>query len=368
MKSLRNMTAVCMGLFVGSVCGAGAADLTDSVSMKGDIRNRYEWISAEGRDTRTRFRIRARLALKAVVTEEVDTHLRLSTGNDDPVSGNQTFGDAFTRKEFGLDRAYVDWHPAAMPGLNLYLGKMVQPWVTVKDLVWDGDLNPEGFALNYTPEFEAVDVLFHLGAFQVEERSSDDDTWLASAQAAVTFKPADMASLQAGASYYFYSEIQGRTTLFDPEDGFGNSTVAVVEDGEETGELVYASDFQEVEGFAMLKLDTAIPTKVYGDYVVNTEADENDTGFMVGATLGTAKDPGSWQLDYNFRDLEADAVVAVFTDSDSSGGGTGYDGHRFQVKYQLSKALQLSGTFFHDTSDARAEDFRRSQVDLIAKF
>ena len=52
---------------------------------------------------------------------------------------------------------------------------------------------------------------------------------------------------------------------------------------------------------------------------------------MAGATLGKAKDKGSWQFDYNYRDLEADAVVGAFSDSDFAGGGTGAEGHKLQI-------------------------------------
>ena len=34
-----------------------------------------------------------------------------------------------------------------------------------------------------------------------------------------------------------------------------------------------------------MKLKTPVPAKIYGDYVINTEADDEDTGFMVGADL-----------------------------------------------------------------------------------
>ena len=43
----------------------------------------------------------------------------------------------------------------------------------------------------------------------------------------------------------------------------------------------------------------------------------------MGATLNKAKDPGSWQFEYDYRDIQADAVVGKFNDSDFVGGGTG---------------------------------------------
>ena len=347
---------------------ARAGDITDWLSAKGDLRTRFEYIDQDDKDSRERFRIRARLALKATVNEDIDMHVRLATGVDDPVSGNQTMGDGFSTKDFGLDRAYIDFHPVSIEGLNIYAGKMAKPWIVVKDLVWDGDLNPEGVAINYAAGNETVALDLHGGAFFADERKTDDDTYLFTAQVAATIEPADDLSIQGGASLFTYLNMEDYATLYDSEDSFGNDSRAVMEDGEETGELLYDLDFTEVEFFVIAKLDLGLPVKLYSDYVLNTEADSDDTGYMAGVTLGKAKDPGSWQFDYNYRDLEANAVVGVFTDSDSGGGGTDVTGHRVQGKYQIAKNLQGAVTWFMNEIGDDDTDYNRLQVDLIAKF
>ena len=52
-----------------------------------------------------------------------------------------------------IDLAYFDWHPERVEGLNVIGGKMENPFYAPgkTELLWDGDLRPEGVALN-SPE------------------------------------------------------------------------------------------------------------------------------------------------------------------------------------------------------------------------
>ncbi len=175
-------------------------------------------------------------------------------------------------------------------------------------------------------------------------------------------------SATVGGSVYYWDNTAGFGTLYDSGDGFGNSTVAVLDEtGTETGELLYAEDFTTVEGFAQLAVKAAVPVKLYGSYITNTEADDEDAGFVVGTTLGKAKEVGSTQLDINYRDLEADAVLGAWTDSDSGGGGTGIEGFKVQGKYQIAEGLTISLTgYINELADG--SDYNRGQLDLIASF
>lgn len=48
-----------------------------------------------------------------------------------------------------------------------------------------------------------------------------------------------------------------------------------------------------------------MPVSVFGNYVKNTAAATNqDTGWLIGGKLNKAKDPGSWELSYDYRKLE----------------------------------------------------------------
>ncbi len=46
-------------------------------------------------------------------------------------STNQDMNNYFTKKDIWLDRAYINWHPANVPGLKMLGGRMAQPWTKV---------------------------------------------------------------------------------------------------------------------------------------------------------------------------------------------------------------------------------------------
>ena len=91
------------------------------------------------------------------------------------------------------------------------------------------------------------------------------------------------------------------------------------------------------------------PVHVFGDFVTNTSADSLNTGWLVGFAAGKLKQPGSWMVSYNYRELERDAVVGAFTDSDFRGGGTDGKGHEFAGAVQVAGNTAFEVTYFLDT-------------------
>ena len=371
---MRTGYATGIGILILTAAGAGLAEAqvaswTEQVSFKGDLRLRHEIIDQEDRDTRNRWRIRARVGMSGTVNEQIDVHLRLATGSDDPVSTNQSLDGGFSNKDFNLDMAYVDWRPDVLGGASLYGGKMDMPFIAVGDLVWDGDLTPEGVAFSYSGG-EGMTLMLNGAAFWAEERSSDSDTMVYGLQAAGQMDASETVAVTGGLSYFLYDNMQGFAPLYDEGDGFGNTLVPVSD--EEDAAEVYANDYGIVEVFYEVGIDTGgLPISLYGEYIVNTEAEtDGDTGYLFGAKLGKTKDVNSWQLNYNYRDLEADATVGAFTDSDSFGGGTNGEGHKLSGVYQIAKNWQAGVAVFLNTQDPDGADvdYTRAQFDLIAKF
>ncbi|MDD5457781.1 MAG: putative porin [Phycisphaerae bacterium] len=348
----------------------------ENVKISGDLRYRYEYIDEDksGNNDRTRNRIRARLGFDAKVNDDVDVCMRIATsevwGDDatsgDPVSTNQTLDDAFSKKSIWLDLAYFDWHPSSIEGLNVFGGKMENPFVRVggNQLIFDSDLTPEGIAVNYTIPFsESTDLFINGGGFYVDEVKTGADTSLWGLQAGLKHRFEDDSYLLAGASKYCYSNLEGHGALVTQSGSakfFGNSN-----DGS-----VYTNDYDLVELFGEYGFKMGeTPAAVFGNYVQNAVASSNeDTGWLIGGKLGKAKKPGSWELSYDYRDLEADAVVGAFSESDFIGGGTNGKGHRFGGVYQLAKNVQTAMTYFMDEKGSEENDYSRFQADLIFKF
>jgi len=343
--------------------------------ISGDFRYRYEGIEEErdGKGDTNRNRIRVRLMLEAFVNDEWDFGLRLATGSADPASTNQTLDDSFSKKPIWIDLAYAHYHPAWMEGLDVYAGKVENPFYKVggSQLIWDDDLTPEGGAVKLASKLGENDTLYtNLGAFYVDvDREGDGsvDSSLFGIQSYLRHAFASGDYLIAGASYYDYGNIKGRPDL----KGTWSSSHSLF--GNTGTNNRFASDFNIAEVFGEYGTKVCeMPVAVFGDYAKNLTASTNEnTGWLIGAKLGKAKEVGSWEFAYDYRDIEADAVVGAFNDSDFIGGGTDGTGHKFGVTCQVAKNVQaaLSCYFAEETRTAgRDDDYRRLQLDLKYKF
>ncbi len=331
---------------------------TDSISVKGDVRLRYESIVEDGVGGRDRGRFRARLGLSAVVNKSVKAVIQFATGGDNPVSTNQSFDGGFSRKNIGVDLAYVDWTPN--DNTHVVGGKMKNPFRRAGShaLIWDGDLNPEGIALAYKTGrlFGSAALLF------VEERSTSDDSLLLGIQGGIDFDLSDKMKLTAGVGYFSYTDTIGNEPFYNGR-ARGNSV-------DVAGNLVL--DYKELEVFAELSTDIGeFPFKAFVDFVQNGDANTADRGFAFGVAIGKASAPGTWQASWAYEDLEADALIATFTDSDFGAGGTDSEGHVLRGRYALADNWNLSGTYFINEIDAfvgNRHDYNRLQLDIGFNF
>lgn len=356
---------------------APAKTWADKITLKGDLRYRHETIEddAKGDFTRERDRIRARLAAEAKISDEWSAAIGFSTGQNDPVSGNQTLSDGFSKKDMKLDLAYLQWKMfSSDPNeLSLVAGKMKNPFINVSDLMWDGDLNPEGAALKGQVNVGMLTLLANAGSFWIMERSKEsDDTTLAAGQAAVVLEPVPEFSLTLGGSYYAFDNLYDVLDWEAKNNAYGNSTKAGTVVGTTTNKA-YKYEYIPVEFFA--KADAFIgrfPISVYGQMVSNGEVSQNGDGLLYGVTLGKAKNAGTFEVGYRHAKLEKDAVVGAFTDSDRWGGGTDGEGDKVHVKYQFTKNVGVGVNYFMDEkpkSDAsKTKDYARMQADLQVSF
>ena len=348
----------------------GVLEWASRAGFYGDFRYRYEFIDDDRRDSdQHRNRIRARLGVKAKANDEWDLGLRIATSASDPVSTNQTLGDSFSGKPLRLDLAFFDYHPLWMKGLNAQAGKIANPFYAAgkNQLIWDHDLTPEGGALNYLWSLtEQTQINFTGGGFWVDEVSAGADPSLWGVQTYIKHAFNKPTYILGGASWYDYGNLQGYSDLKNTWDSSSHDFF-----GNTSRNSVFAYDYDLVELFAEFGTEIAgLPVGVFGSYVQNTVAPEEDTGWLVGGAVGKLKDPGSWQFVYDYRDLEADAVVAQFCDSDFIGGGTGGKGHRFNFNYQLAKNVQAGLTYYLCQFDRPGvdEDYDRFQLDVALKF
>lgn len=172
-------------------------------------------------EDRRRFRLRARLGVKARITDWISADVRIATGADSgPVSTNQTLGaDGTGKYQIWLDRASIRLTP--VEGINIDLGRFANPFWT-SDLLFDNDLNFDGVAISGSGAVsDRLRVSGTLGAFPVFNTSMNfssrdagafesTDKYLFAAQAGLEFEPADGLRTRLAASYFHYDGVEGR--------------------------------------------------------------------------------------------------------------------------------------------------------------
>ena len=356
----------------------------DSITVKGDFRYRNESINDDSKKnaskdtyTRQRDRIRARLSAEAKVNDRVKGVIGLSTGGNDPISGNQTLGDGGQKKDMKLDLAYIDVDLLGLESateLHGFAGKIKNPFLTMNDdLMWDGDLSPEGVALRGQTGTDKVTLYGNAGYIWLQERDSKDPAQLLAGQGAVKFQFVPEVSFTVGASYYGFQNLQGYDVIAweGKNNGYGNTTKKGSVSGSTTNKA-WATEFTPVVYFASLDFWVAgLPVSIFGQELSNTDASTLDQGHLYGVSLGKAKNPGTFEVGYSYTELQKDATVGMWTDSDRWGGGTDGKGHKVYAKYQVMKNLQLGAAYFKDDkgiASGKATDYDRLQLDLVAAF
>ena len=339
---------------------------TNSINLNGDFRYRYENIDTERSDTRERNRVRARVAITAKPTNNLELGIGFASGSDDPVSTNQTLGRGGTTKDINLDLAYFKWQ--AKPGLHVTGGKTKNIFhrPSGNGLLWDGDYRPEGFGLKYKPNH----FFLRAAASFLESDSKGDNNKTIYGLQSGWEGPVGSSNLLAGISYY---EIDTKTEgVFtdDPDDFYGN-TFDCPNDNVATT-CVYRNDFEELQIFAQLEtLVGKTPFTLFVDLVQNQAADDLDTAWAVGLTLGKANRPNSWEIGYTYQNIEADALLGLVTDSDFAGGGTDSKGHILKGAWAVNKKWKIGITYFDNVRNMDIgvqEDYERVILDTAFKF
>jgi hypothetical protein len=331
--------------------------------LQGDVRVRYENIHIEdepdngGRD-KDRQRIRARLGAYTEINPEVDTGIRIASGSsNDARSTNQSLEDYFSKKDLWLDLAYIDYHPEAVAGLHVIGGKMKQPWEAVGDIVWDGDINPEGAAVTYSTDLGGAELFGSAGYFVLDDAVDGEgvefkhDARLYSGQVGTRIAATDYIKLMLGGSIYAYD---------NDEDASALVSSFLMANGNTTDEFRLYEAFAQVD-FTGLPL----PLSLYGQYVKNGAArgvdEDQDQAWLVGFVTKLV----GVKLDYNYRDVQRNGVVGGFTDSDFAAGYVGSRGHKLKAKYDLSKNFSVGATYFMADSDVASRFIDDASVDTL---
>ena len=366
----------------------------------GDFRGRYEAFFFDSdsignsRDNRYRLRYRARIGFQKQVTENIAVGLRVISGGADPRGQNQSLGDGgnldnagFGEQDFGSDPLSLDlaWASFTLPrtqsGIEntLVVGKIDNPYRWNKGLdavVFDSDLSLEGAALETQWELSESAWLFaNTGAFVVEERSTEADPKLIALQIGggqklgggieVGFRVSGYEWRSLDPSFIMRAMALGNlSSAFDSRARIGD--IATYAKLEAAGQPLLL--------WATLTRNFTADSAVIGGFDLDEESDAVSLGFEIG-------DPTVLQLGGGFFQVEANAVPANFTDSDTFDGRTNGRGFIVYAQRKLESGVTIkvklidsdslrnsggaSGPFAASSANA---DRKRLQTDFSFRF
>jgi len=337
------------------------AQARTALSFNGDLRYRNESFDVQYVDRdRNRDRVRARFNANYRVNDTLTGVLGISTGGPDPRSSNQTLTDQNSRKDFELDLGYIQWAPTA--DWRLTAGKQRFPWQRTASLFFDGDVNPEGIAVNYTKGNFFTGVFYDWLAeralsFSNVTTGTNTDSIMFGGQLGYRIPFSDSVRLTVAGTYFNFDGVQGYNPFFGGSS-FGNTTTtsaAVCNRSLGAGVACSLSDFDIIEGFADLTATVGgRPLRVFVDYAQNTEAEVNplaleklDTAMAYGVSYGAATaNKGTWEFGVIQQTIEKDALFGQLVDSDFGDGNTDSDGLVLRGAYSVARNWTVNATLF----------------------
>jgi len=333
----------------------------DQMSFYGDLRLRLDEISYEEslqKSDRLRFRVRLRLGLDWKLTDWATVGARLGSGEGYPVANFQTFTDTFRKKPLYIDAAYVTLKLPEQDWIRVTAGKMNNPiWQPSfnSPMIYDADVTPEGIAEQLSVKFgdqQQHRFFANFGQFAVKEFASDaDDVYLFDLEAGAELKTARL-KLTAAGGYFFTHNLSNPNYKVGDSFTLGNATVV-----SSPGVTNYFADFQTayVRGEAVWALTdkpflgAPATLTLDGEYLKNLASayknvpgsPDQTEGWSVQLAFGQAQKKGQWQLAYQYKYLQADAVWDAIGDSEYGLGGTDRKGHIIRAIYNLQDWWQI---------------------------
>jgi len=318
----------------------------------GDARYRYEDIDGLAPHY-DRQRVRARFGVEAQVTPTAHAVFKLSTGSGDPRSAHITFSGGYSRKEVGVDLAYLQWQPADAVALSA--GKIPYPtWRPAQSLFIGGDFNPEGFALSYASD----SGIFTSGySFWLDDHGSSRDAKHNGAQVGYGAK-ARANEWKVAVSYNDLSHVKGAMPFLDGVTAFGNS---VNPDGS------LASEFQIVDASAQWIREAHVGSiVVFAHAAHNTRAVRGADAYAGGVEFASKLIAHDVRVSYQYARVGQDSLFGQFFDGDFGGGVTDSRGHVFRVSSQPSAQTRATLSYFNNEVGHAEQryDFQLIQLDV----
>ncbi len=373
---------------VGSLYGAameGSTSSTNKLTFGGDLRLRQESFLIPGADDRHRQRMRLRFGVKAEMDKWMAT-FRLASGTGEQTSTNQTFSNGWNQKNIYIDQAYVTYKGGDL--FKVHAGKQENPFWRLysSDLIWDGDLNPEGFSEQAS--YDVNDIVNVFGNFMQapvnEISTSKKDPWLFGNQIGVRTKLGGGVRWNLAVANY---NVTNETQSVLHSTGAFDSTVIQGDNTRVNGQGTrLAGEFNMLHLMTEVGFQALVPMRVQADFVRNVDskrANGFDTGYQFGLIVGSAKTAGQTEGGVFHKYSEANATLSDFADSDWGNGGTNRKGYIFWLAHAFTDFFTLQTKYFITertnpfintsypyaaSTTHRPANINRLQIDAVFKF
>jgi hypothetical protein len=327
-----------LALLAIGLAGAGQAQDPPRLRFGGDFRVRYEYTTrGNGAPNIDKEVVRLRAGITYPLREYLVVRARVATGSPgDPNSTDITLGQFVDDLAFSVDIASVELN---RPHWGLVGGKFTNPLLST-ELVWDGDVNPQGLGGRVTIG-KAGQVTGTLTAlyFIVDQQAGDSGSDMAGGQFVLKAKAGARWQVTAAAGYSDYRI----RSLYNAEvsgDIRGNRRDSTL--------TAYLSDFDLLNALVTVEyagFGERFPLRVVGDYVHNSGANDLNAGWAADLYVGRVTRPGETRWRYGYALAETDAILAAFA-HDNTTLGTNSETHTLAVDAVPIAGMLLNATWY----------------------
>ena len=333
-----------------------ASDFLKNLDINGDLRIRYEHITADtpNENEVDRMRGRFRMGMKWNNPDENwKVAAGLATGGLDGTSTNATYSNdmIFETGDIRLDYAYAEH---TMDKFTFLAGQMKNPFETTWAL-WSDNLRPAGF----TAKIDLKPAFVTAGWYQV--RYVDKDIAAMEAiQAGVKLDAATVA-----VAFYNYDQVK---KYFDfTKLGMDPNYTYQIIDFYTTGDI--KTDMAKFSPYAQVFYNMGAKGKP-GQSILggNLDPEKENMGWILGVDTGIDR----FKIGVAYAEIEADSVQQGMKDSDfgSALNSTDVKGFRVGLGYALTQhcALNTTAMLYKPIKRELSQDAKTYQVDLNYKF
>ncbi|MDR1695105.1 MAG: putative porin [Endomicrobium sp.] len=339
-----------------------------NIKFSGDIRLRFQSDWSAGDNTRDRERMRLRFGFEARPVQNVTAAFGFATGkfggvdgaDAEPTSTNATFA-GFNKLPIGIDYAYLSYDINNIGKISAGKIKSGMTAWNLKQLIWDGDINPDGVSFNMNKDLGKGFTFFGNAGWliingDVRRQAELADVYIL--QPGVTYKTGNIG-IKAALGYQQFNT-KGRHITANNNIAFNSAT-----DYRLINPAVEASVSEVIGKYVV---------KVFGEYVKNTDDalyKNNNEGGLYGITFGDGKigNRGDWNITYAGRYLMAGAVPAALSFSDAYGGAADVRGFEIGINYGLTKNTSFAFNYLsYDRINGAKDPRSLAQCDISYKF